>query len=548
MEARPRRLPAVAVLVAVAGLLLAVADGAGRCGPEVLVLALWGHGLLGLAAGVLLQRLPGPWRSWRGPPSGPVATGLLLAAVASIVVLRSGASSPPPARPGAPDLLLLTLDTTRADRWRATAAADGTLEAGAVLFDLARSTSGLTAPAHASLLTGRMPHATGVTNNGAVLPALPALPGLLRAAGWHTMAAPSVLHLDPAFGFGQGFVAVAPVEDGLAGRLRAFRDFRLARLLLRLLGAGRVVRPGEETLAAALELWQAAPRDRPRFLWVHLFEPHWPYAPSEEDLAAAAGLPPWPEVPLPGFAPEEVAVWRRRYDGEILHTRRLATSLVRALEEDALRRGRPLWVVLVGDHGEALGEHGAADHGDLLYEEQLRVPLLVRGPGVAAGRRELAVSHLDLLPSLGELLGLRPPPGLAGRSWTPVLWGAELPDRPVLAETRHGDADGAMAVWGGVKVIRTLRIRPEAPGQKPGRHWRSPAPAEERPWLRGTEIYELRRDPRELQPLAGLPAGPDPREALVELLRRRGPALAGPGPGIPSEVREALAELGYGGG
>ncbi len=562
--------PGPAVLAGGLGLgLLTLGTSSGLApGPraEVLTVSL----LLGCLLGGLLAAWPRLRRA--GGRLGTAPAALLPAACAALV--PAVLAPAPPERAAAPadwpEIVLVTLDTTRGDRWDWVQAADRALRPGAealearsVVFTAATATAALTAPAHASLLTGLHPHGHGVFNNGGVLRLDATLPALLRRAGYRTLAAPSVVHLDPAFGFGTGFDAFAGVETGPGAILRRWRGVPWADALRRLFPVGRLVRPGEATLAEAARLWREAAGPRPRFLWVHLFEPHWPWEAPEEILAE---IPEegfrWPEAPTPGFAADEVRKWQRAYDAEILHARRLLEDFLAGLRTEA--SGRPFWVIGTADHGEALGEHGSVDHGDLLYEEQLRVPLWVQAPGWAREPdghelqrvRTVAtpVSHVDLLPSLGEILGLELPPGLPGRSWAPALRGRPLATVPVYASTRHAAFDNHMVRLGRLKMIVQARKEPTVMLRKPGRRPRGVDRS--LPWLRfDLEAYDLERDPLELRPLpdtAGrdYPEAGPAGEALRAFEEERGPPpeLFAPRQNPDRDVLQALRGLGYAGG
>lgn len=546
------RVPAAPMAAACLGAGAALLEGGGREPAPRLVAAAWLYGGLAALAALVLS---GFWRGLRSGAGGarvplPAAAALALVAVlGGLWPVRS--PEPGAAAPQAPEILLITADTTRADRWWAVAeharaaeeAAGGALEAGAASFEQAYAASALTAPAHASLFSGLYPHEHGVFNNGGRLARVPALAEHLRAAGYRTLAAASVLHLDPAFGFGRGFDEFAAAEPGLRSRLRLLQGFLVPRLLLRVAGAGRAVRPAAETLAAAESLWAEAAGPRPRLLWVHLFEPHWPYAPQSEDLAAVEGIAPWPSVPTPGYDASSVEEWRRRYDAEIQGLRRRLIPFVRGLEASA-SAGRGLLIVFTGDHGEAIGEHGCADHGDLLYEEQLRVPLWIRGPGLAARSVPVPVSHVDLLPTLCELAGADPPERVAGRSLAPALRGGNLDPVPIYGETRLRRFDNAMVRVGGTKLAFHHRAAAEAMLEKPGR-----APAtlpDGLPWLSAVEAYDLAADPWELRLLDPSAVPERAAASLRSFEDARGPALPeGPRQDLSPDVVEALAALGY---
>ena len=276
------------------------------------------------------------------------------------------------AAPPRPSVLLVTLDTTRADhlgcygaKEAATPALDA-LAASGVRFDRALSPAPLTFPAHASILTGRVPRRHGVRDNAMFRLGgdVPLLQERLAKAGFSTAAVVSAAVLDRGLGLARGF---ATYEDA----------------------GSREERAADRTVDAAIErLATLAP---PFFLWVHLYDPHAPYAPPEP---YASRFP------------------TRPYDGEIAFMDAQVGRLLAA----ARARSASLLVVAAGDHGEGLGEHGEDGHGVFLYQATQRVPLIVAGPGTAAGTvSQATVGLIDVAPTILDLLGLPPVPGADGR-------------------------------------------------------------------------------------------------------------------------------------
>ena len=270
------------------------------------------------------------------------------------------------ASPSKPNIVLVTIDTLRADhvgRYGAPPGSTPALDALAsegLRFENAISPVPLTRPAHTSLLTGLYPPEHGIRDN---LPAkldssIPTLATRLETAGYHTAA------FVGSFLLGRG--------SGLEAGFDVFGDGSIA-------GAGdrigsKAERRAEEVASEALEYISTA--RAPFFLWVHFYDPHAPYDP-------------------PG------AFASKGYSGEIAYTDSQVGRLVGALRTRGLL-GSTL-VVVTADHGEGLGDHGEDEHGVLVYEETLRVPLIVRGPGIAAGRVEREpVSLVDVAPFLLE--------------------------------------------------------------------------------------------------------------------------------------------------
>lgn len=279
------------------------------------------------------------------------------------------------ARP--PSVLLVTLDTTRADALgcyggeRAATPSLDALAAESLLFERAHTVAPITLPAHASLLTGLYPLRHSVRDNG--LWPLPeeahTLAELARERGYQTAAVVAAAVLDRTFGLDQGFESyrVADVEQ----ETPVYESL-----------------PASEVVDRALAWLEGRDRERPFFLWVHFFDPHAPYRPPPPFDAGREGL--------------------ELYFGEVEAMDRALGRLFAALRaEGELRR---TVVAVAADHGEALGEHGEYTHGPYCYETTLRVPLLLRDPsGFRAGEREeRPVSLVDLFPTLAEAMGVEP--------------------------------------------------------------------------------------------------------------------------------------------
>jgi len=331
------------------------------------------------------MRIPRPHSVRR---AGDALIWIAIACVASCG--RPGASRGDP--PRRPDIILITIDTLRADRVGATGgptgitpAIDELARSGAAFLD-ATAHVPLTLPSHTSILTGRYPIAHGVhDNSGITLGAdVPTLATILHGAGYHTAAFVSSFVLRGATGLSRGFDRY---DDRFEGAGRA--HVATASLERR---AADVARDVTQWLAAA---------PHPFFLWVHFYDPHAPYDPPPAFAGRFAGRP---------------------YDGEVASADFGVGSVIGALP--AATRGNTL-IVVTGDHGESLGEHGESEHGILLYDATLHVPLIIQGPGVGAHLRvDRQVRHVDLLPTIAELSGNPPPAGIDGVSLAPLLRGA----------------------------------------------------------------------------------------------------------------------------
>jgi len=289
------------------------------------------------------------------------------------------------------NLLVVTIDTLRPDRLGCYGYREAQtphldrLAAEGARFAHCYASAPLTLPSHAALFTGRYPFAVNVRNNGTYFlrDAEVTLAELFRQRGFATSATVAAYVLSSKFGLAQGFDAY---DDAL--------------------GSGDLLRTFTSEIPAAevfrrFRRWLDR-RGRGRFFaWVHFYDPHLPYAPPGE----------WAER----FAADP-------YSGEVAYVDAHVGRILDELEARGLA-ARTL-VVATSDHGEAFGEHGEEGHGVFCYEENIRVPLIIRGSSVAAGTVvDERVQLVDLMPTLLELYGIAPPDGLQGRSFVPLLRG-----------------------------------------------------------------------------------------------------------------------------
>src|SRR5437870_3655267 len=332
---------------------------------------------------------PGP----APPPERPRGRRWVL--IGAVVVLAAAAAWWAAHRRAAgPNLLLVTIDTLRADHVGVYGAANArtptldTLAARGVRFEHAQSPVPLTGPSHATILTGLYPPVHGVRDN-IVFP-LDArhqtLATRLKAAGYRTAAFVGAYPVAAAFGFRQGFDTFS----------ENFNESPVP-------GAG-AQRPANEVVDDALG-WLAGPGPGPFFVWMHLYDPHAPYDPPEPYRTDFAG---------------------RLYDGEIAFAdaqlgRLFAWLRSSGHEEDTV-------VAVLADHGESLGEHGELTHAVLIYEATLHVPFLLAGPGVPRGTTLPArVTTVDVAPTLLRLLGREPTAEMTGRDLRAAFRGQPLP-------------------------------------------------------------------------------------------------------------------------
>jgi arylsulfatase A-like enzyme/Flp pilus assembly protein TadD len=411
---------------------------------------------------------------------------MLNAAAISFLALTAStapASAPKPQPP--PSVVLITLDTLRADRlgcYGRAGAGTPTLDrlaASGVRFDDAWSAVPITLPSHLSMMTGCTPVTHGVRDNGVTRfdGRIPTLATRFAASGYRTVAVVSASVLDSIWGANSGFAVYDERFDGKAER------------------------SGAAATTRALEL--SGSTSAPLFLWVHYFDAHWPYEPPPSYAQR------FPNDP---------------YQGEIASIDFEIGRLIAGLE----KTGQKPIIVIAGDHGEGLGEHGERTHGIFTYRSTLRVPFLIAGPGIAGGRvvRE-PVSLVDLAPTVAELAGLAQ---------------AKLEDGVSLAATV---LRGAAA-----PASRTIYYESMLPFDSYG--WVAPRGATDGRHafieLPGREVFDLRSDPGETTNLY------DAASPLSTSLVRRFDTLASglaerAGQGNPvqmtDEQRAKLGSLGY---
>ncbi|HEY7474502.1 MAG TPA: sulfatase [Vicinamibacterales bacterium] len=376
-------------------------------------------------------------------------------------------------------VVLITLDTTRADRLPPHGnlplpAIDGLARDG-VVFDRAVAPVPLSLPSHASLFTGRLPQVHGARVNGATVSAgLPLLAEQLHAAGFSTGAFVGSVVLNRSRGLERGF----DVYDDVVSPT----------------GFRRLRRPAHEVVDAAVG-WVNTLDSSPFFLWVHLFDAHAPYAMPEAFDASPDGDPYNGAIAI--------------MDGEI-------GRLLNALEH----RGRleRTAVIVTADHGESLGDHGERGHGIFVYESAVRVPLIIRWPGIAPRRVGDLAQLIDLAPTVLALQGFTAPP-MDGVSLARVLQGRYSDGRFAYAESMYPLQHG----WSALQSVRQGRYKfIEAP----------------RP-----ELYDLVGDPGEVRNL--YEKQPAIAAQLQSLLRTFGPAGLSKGAPADGASRDRLAALGY---
>jgi arylsulfatase A-like enzyme len=372
----------------------------------------------------------------------------------------------------APNVLLITIDTLRADRLgfygygKPTSPELDAFAAGAVVFEHAEASAPWTLPALASVMTGEVTSTHNCWNYGSVLDdSFRTLPELLLAAGYDTACVVSHLFTTSRHGLQQGFVHT---DDSFAYPETDPADSVTSQVI-----SDRGIR--------FLDQKAAAPERVPWFLWLHYFDPHREYmrhAGITEDFVT-------PGASARGTLLGDV------YDGEVRYTDQHVGRVLSRLRELGLEQGTV--VVLLADHGEEFDEHGALGHGHSVHVEVVRVPLAIRAPGLAPRRVPELARQIDVLPTVLELLDLPVPPGLAGRSLAPALRGAALGEAGALSEL---DLSGLRFDSWRTQRWKLIRPGPDGPPR----------------------LYDLAADPRETCDVAA--QHPDVTAALTAELER----------------------------
>ena len=420
--------------------------------------------------------------------------------VAPLILLSASCSRPPTARM---NLLVVTLDTTRADRlgcYGREGARTQTLDrlaATGTLFELCRTAVPITTPSHATIFTGTYPSSHGVRDNG--LFHLPdeavTLAEVLKKHGYTTGAAVGAFPLTRDWGLDQGFDfyddhVTVDQEDERGVRLQGRRMYYDER-------------PAARVNEAILP-WLRENADRPIFIWVHYWDPHLPYtAPA-----------PFSDV----FAHDP-------YQAEIAYVDQVLGRLLDELDE--LGVADRTVVAVVGDHGEGLGEHGEDTHSMLLYDSTLHVPLIVRAPGWPAGVRvREPVGTVDLMPTLLELLGLDSPAEVAGRSLTAAMGGGRRRGAEPPAYYAETLSPRLSYGWGELRALMTGGLKyVHGPRQ---------------------ELFVVDVDPDELVNLAPSPDSERLEAELATFVERHSrPTARRAVKEVDSDTLDRLAALGY---
>jgi arylsulfatase A-like enzyme len=427
------------------------------------------------------------------------------------LTLLMGCAGDPPSPP--PDVVLITIDTLRADHCslygyeRPTTPFLDELAERATVFENASASSSWTAPSMASLFTSLPPRSHGVrtgfyrkgkvVNQDYLQDDFETLAEVLAGHGYRAFGVSTNAALTTRTGFAQGFDALTELWWEPAAVVN------------------------EHVLRLRAEL-EAADR---YFLWVHYFDPHAEYVAQEPWFSEYEGSPPpatatGPEEATRREALEKLKVSIEKYDSEINYVDASIRKLVEALdlESSAL-------LVITSDHGEAFLEHWTLSHGQSLFQEEIRIPLLLRLPDQRESRRiDAPVSLVDIYPTILDALSLEIPSGLAGTSLLPVIRDGRGPARAIVAELDRGTRSDHSLTWQQWKLYQ--RERPN-------------------PFVR---LFDLRTDPGEREDLSATET-----ERLRELTERWArwkatwPYVVAPRKVAPfgPEEQERLRALGY---
>jgi len=388
------------------------------------------------------------------------------------------------------NVLLVTIDTLRGDALGSYGGQAETpnldrLAAGGARFTFAHAHAVVTLPSHTSILTGRLPYEHGIRDNSGfrVKDGTATLATRLKAAGFATAAFVGGFPLTKRFGLTPGFDVYDDQMPELEGDISFSMPERRA-----------------DEVASHATAWIAATPQR-FFAWVHVFDPHSPYAPPEPFAAKYSARP---------------------YDGEVAFVDRALGSLFDRLAT----LSRPTLVIVTADHGESLGEHGEATHGMFAYESTLRVPLIIAKvePGAGGAPRgvviEAPVRHVDIAPTILDAVGVAFDGPVAGTSLREVIRAQRGGDRPAYFESMTYNLVRGWAPLRGVLVERSKYVDQPIP-----------------------ELYDLATDLKEERNLASQQSGRT--QVLVNVLRTYN--VAPPNrPGQEStEVAATLRSLGY---
>jgi arylsulfatase A-like enzyme/Tfp pilus assembly protein PilF len=419
--------------------------------------------------------------------------------------LAAAASPAPP-----PNIILITLDTTRADRMGFLGSTRGltpnldALARRSAVFTHAYSQVPITTASHATILTGTYPQFNQVNDFRVPLAKdLPYIPDILHARGYHTAAFLGSIVLDPSPTYAPGF------DRGFDTYDAGFHHEGLGENRYR-----TVERRGSVVVAHALS-WLAKHPKGPFFLWVHLYDAHDPYDPPEPYKTRYAAEP---------------------YDGEIAYADAAVGRLLRELKLRGLYDGAV--IAVMADHGESLGAHGEDTHGIFLYDETIQVPLVIKLPHATVAEKQIEkrienrVELVDVMPTILQAVGMTVPPQVQGESLLPIMktraaqadMESSWRDRPAYAET---DYPRIAFGWSALQSLRS------------GKYLFVQAPRR--------ELYDQTSDPKAEHNLASAStAVAETLAARIDAFRQKtGNKREAPKAAVDPSAQENLAALGY---
>jgi|GEM_PF-1324896 len=343
-----------------------------------------------------------------------------------------GAPKPlPEGDPGRPDIVLISIDTLRADHlqtygyerltspWFDQLAAEGTR------YDFARSASPWTLPSHTTMLSGQLPKTHMVVEDKHVLPeSTPVLPEMLQSAGYATGGFVATLYVSRKFNFDRGF--------------DRFSDFDIDSEKQNL--RGEVL--AKDVVDEALHWWAEQPAGKPVFLFLHSYDVHYEYDPPGDYGTIFDRAPQKGDTKYKNYhhfkkhkvSEEQFVHQRAQYDEAI----RYVDDQFKRISDAAEKAGRKVRFVITSDHGEEFGERGSWGHAHTLYAEQLHIPLIISGDGIPKGAIAGAVGTQDIMPTIAGWVDGTPdynPASIDGIDLAASMTGEALPVRGFAAET-----------------------------------------------------------------------------------------------------------------
>ncbi len=442
---------------------------------------------------------------------------LALLVPGTIAAALAGACGRPVEVARPPNVLLVTIDTFRADRLGAgvTPALDALATSG-TRFTQARSAVPLTLPSHATILTGLLPPQHGVRENGVdtLSDTHMTVASALKPAGYQTAAFVGAFVLDRRFGLARGFDTYddqIPRDPNATERLEAERPASVV--------VDRAIAWLDRSIPPAQPAQPVTPS--PWFVWIHLYDAHAPYAPPAEFVRIPNGE-------------QRVASNEQRYEGELRYADAQIARVFAWLRYRQI--GDQTVVIVAGDHGEGLGDHGERTHGMLLYDSTLRVPLIVAAPKQAAAVRNDAVSLADIAPTILRAAGVSAPTAMGGHNLLPP------PSQNADSVPNTSVPGGAGGRDGGGDHLYAETEYPRVAGWSPlqaltdGR-WKTIRAGA------SAEVYDLQNDPREQRNIAAAQTNTsNAMSARIDAIRAKATASTRE---ISAEAAERLRALGY---